>query len=162
MIRYLPRYVKISFQEFPGHINLIIPIVYCGKKCPECHSSFLQEKDPPDAEDLTLEIFENYLKKYDKFIDSVIFFGGEHSPESLVNLVNLAKKKGLISVLYTGWGLEELDSKLVETFDYVKYGAYNQNLGGLDSPMTNQVFLDLKTRKNLNYLFQKNKINHKI
>lgn len=53
---------------------------------------------------------------------------------------NLAhcKSKGFKTALYSGFPLEHASEDLLYLLDYIKVGAYDETLGGLKSPTTNQ------------------------
>ncbi|MDO5070638.1 MAG: hypothetical protein Q4D78_10700, partial [Neisseria zoodegmatis] len=62
---------------------------------------------------------------------------------------------GLKTCLYTGLEREELSDGLLPYLTYLKTGRWIAGLGGLDSPITNQRFTDLRSGAVLNRLFIK-------
>lgn len=84
--------------------------------------------------------------------------GGEWHQTELRGLLDLVKSVNLKTALYTG--LEQLPDLLTEKLDYVKLGPYMRELGGLDSPTTNQRLIDLTSGDCLNHYFLNNKGAH--
>tara|TARA_R100000353_G_scaffold111108_1_gene79747 strand:+ start:456 stop:701 length:246 start_codon:yes stop_codon:yes gene_type:complete len=80
--------------------------------------------------------------------------GGEWHGEKLLKLLKIAKREGYKTCLYTGE--ENVDTMLLEQLDFIKTGKWDPTLGGLDSPQTNQRFIEVETNRNLNHLFTKN------
>lgn len=79
--------------------------------------------------------------------------GGEWDAD-LSRMLLYAKSQNVKTCLYTGQSkISMLHSALLT---YVKLGKYIEKLGGLDSPTTNQLFYNLKTKELLNYKFLKN------
>ena len=58
---------------------------------------------------------------------------------------------GYKTCLYTGE--EEVSPEILEHLTYIKTGPWIQELGGLSSPSTNQMFKEVKTNSILNHLF---------
>lgn len=132
MLKYL--YYKEIFKEVPGEITLGISISGCQVRCKGCHSRDLwEDKGTP----LTPQCLEHLLKEH-QGVTCLCIFGGEHDIDALTELFMYAHKR-----IKTAWycGLDMLPKKhlgLLEYLDYLKLGHYNQELGGLDSPTTNQ------------------------
>lgn len=150
------RYSKIDivYQEVPNEISLAFFITGCPMRCPGCHSKEYQ--NPKIGNVLDSKSFENKLKQYKGLISCVCFFGGEWDVE-LKKLLDIAHTKyKLKTCLYTGRDLNNKDVVAVKPFlDFVKYGPYIQNRGGIQSKNTNQVFFDLNKNKSMTFLFQK-------
>ena len=73
-------------------------------------------------------------------------------------LIFTAKCKQLKTALYTGLNIKQVQRQcpeLLAYLDYIKTGKWLPHLGGLDSPTTNQEFLNLQTGEILNKLFWK-------
>lgn len=139
----------ILFQEVPGEISLAFYVCGCPLHCKGCHSPELWTEK--NGERLEMENFENLLRRYAGYISCVLFMGGEWHPGQLNQFLKRARQENLKTALYTG--LEKLSSSLSENLDFVKLGPWRQELGGLSSPGTNQVFWDLNRQQVLNHLF---------
>ena len=132
MLRYL--YVKEVFREIPGEISLGLSISGCQIHCSGCNQRDLwEDKGTP----LTLECLEHLLKEH-QGVTCLCLFGGEHDMDTLTELFMYAHKK-----VKTAWyaGLDILPKKhlgVLGYLDYLKLGHYDDSLGGLDSPTTNQ------------------------
>ena len=77
---------------------------------------------------------------------------------SLLSLILTVKYKQLKTALYTGLNMKQVQRQypeLLACLDYIKTGKWLPHLGGLDSPITNQEFLNLQTGEMLNKLFWK-------
>jgi anaerobic ribonucleoside-triphosphate reductase activating protein len=137
MLRFIN--YDIVFQEIPGEVTLAINISNCPHRCKGCHSPYLWE----DAGTLLDEqALSDLLKKYSDAITCICFMGGDAHPQQVANLAALSRVKtgGKIK---TGWysGRDTLpENSFVQYFDYIKLGAYVENLGGLDVATTNQRF----------------------
>ena len=126
---------EIVFREFPDEITLAINISNCPIHCKGCHSPELWNDV---GERLT-------YTKLDELIDNspgitcVGFMGGDSDPKYINGLafyINMNHPK-----LKVGWysGKETFSKDIEpELFDYIKTGPYIEELGGLDSPTTNQ------------------------
>lgn len=156
------RYQKSSvlFQEVPNETSLTFFIAGCPMKCKGCHSPELRKNV---GTDLTEDHLGYLLDKYNNLITCVCFMGGDWNDTALVVLLNKIKTDypEIRTCLYTGRNKLN-NKKLVSLCDYIKYGPYIEKYGPLTSKTTNQVFLDVKNNKNLNYLFQKERDVHKI
>lgn len=139
----------IVFQEVPGEISLSLSISGCPIRCPGCHSPELW----PARNGTPLETaeFEKLLARYRGLITNVLFLGGEWHRASLMELLRLARERGLHTSLYTG--LDEVDAELMRHLTFLKTGPWVASRGGLADPGTNQVFRDLRTGAVLNHLF---------
>lgn len=148
------RYVdeKIVWQEVPDETSLAFTISGCPLRCKGCHSS--EYRNGELGTQLTQEYFSGQLKKYEGLISCVLFLGGEWH-EQLKTFLTIARKHNLHTCLYTG--METAPGHLLPYLTYVKTGPWIKTLGGLDSPITNQQFIDLRTGLSLNYRFQSHK-----
>lgn len=64
------------------------------------------------------------------------------------------RHSGLKTALYTG--LDAIPSSLQAELTYLKTGPWVMELGGLDTPTTNQRFIDCTNGEVLNHLFWRN------
>ena len=132
MLKYL--YCKEVFTEVPSEISLGISISGCQIRCPACHSRELwEDKGTP----LTPQCLDNLLKEH-RGITCLLLMGGEHDIDALTELFHHAMKK-----IKTAWycGLDSIPKNKVgicQYLDFLKLGHYDPELGGLDSPTTNQ------------------------
>ncbi len=143
---------QVVLQEVPGEISLCFSISGCDKHCEGCHSPFLWKEGNGSL--LNQETYTSLLDQYSKLATCILFMGGEWHERELIAMLQLAKDKDYKTCLYTG---EEIISKdILDQLTWIKTGKWNQSLGGLESSQTNQKFTEIKTNKNLNYLFNKN------
>jgi len=140
---------KIVFQEVPDETALVFPISGCPRQCPGCHSPDLQSQETGAL--LTSQIYQDYLTRYQEFVTCICFFGGDQEAATLVPFLRLARQHKLKTCLYTGACL--VPPEIHQELDYLKTGPWIASLGGLDSPGTNQKFVDLLTGKVLNHRF---------
>lgn len=145
------RYVneQIVWQEVPGETSLAFTISGCPLRCKGCHSS--EYRNPNLGSPLSVRYFCERLKHYEGLISCVLFLGGEWH-EQLKTFLAIAQQKKLHTCLYTG--LESAPGQLLPYLTYVKTGPWLAARGGLDSPTTNQQFMDLRTNQLLNHCFQ--------
>lgn len=134
MLKYA--YTKELFTEVPGEITLGISITGCTIHCKGCHSRELWEDK---GESLDVETLCGLLNQHEG-ITCVCLFGGEHDIDALTELFMYAHKR-----VKTAWysGLDRLPKDkhgILQFLDFYKEGHFDYELGGLDSPTTNQKF----------------------
>jgi len=144
--------IQITLQEVPGEISICFSICGCNIHCIGCHSPILWKEK--NGQKLTSNIFKNTLEKYKNSASCVLFMGGEWHKKELINYLNYAQKEGYKTCLYSGEKNIEVD--ITKHLNWLKTGKWIAELGGLDSPTTNQKFIELKSNKTLNHLFLKN------
>ena len=157
MLRYL--YCKEVFQEIPDEISLGISISGCQIRCRGCHSRELWENS---GIPLTSHELDRLIGKHNG-ITCVLFMGGEHDVDTLIELLE-GVPDSLKKAWYCGYDIiPRGDVRILTHLDYVKLGHYDMELGGLDSPSTNQKLLkrtsesnNLTDWENLNFKLQKN------
>lgn len=139
----------ISCQEVPDELSLILSISGCPNRCTGCHSKYLWKETVGEV--LDQNKLEMILKRYERLITCVCFFGGEWHQEELITFLEIIQSKSLKTCLYTG--SENIGQEILDHLTYVKLGPYLKNKGGLNSKETNQRFINVKTQQNLNELF---------
>ena len=131
---------QVVLREFPDEITLALNISNCPNRCKGCHSPYLQE-------DQGVVVYEDIL---DSLIESnpgiscVGFMGGDASVDEVVQFAKHVRDK---HGLKTGWysGRDYIpNTDILNYFDYIKYGHYDEQCGPLDSPMTNQVMIRIE------------------
>ncbi len=142
MLKYI--YCKEIFSEVPWELTLGISISGCQIHCKGCHSRELwEDKGTP----LTIEELQSLLDKH-QGITCVCLLGGEHDIDSLTELFMYAHER-VKTAWYCGLDMIPKDKVgILEYLDFVKLGHYDQELGGLDSPTTNQKFYKVESRSN--------------
>lgn len=140
---------QVVLQEVPGEVALAFTISGCPLRCRGCHSadSWPADRGIP----LTPEYLQQRLNEYQGLLTCVLFLGGEWQPQALKDLLTIARAQGLATCLYTG--LEQIPADVEVLLSYLKTGPWVAELGGLNSPTTNQRMLDLRTRELINYRF---------
>ena len=126
----------IVFQEIPDEVTLAVNVSNCPFRCKGCHSRHLQQDI---GRELDEEAVATLLQSYDKAVTCICFMGGDAAPGELYRLADFVRESRDGKVK-TAWysGAERLPEKAKEHFDFVKTGPYQEALGGLDSPTTNQ------------------------
>ena len=81
----------------------------------------------------------------------MLFLGDEWEHDRLVNYLDAAISEGFKTCLYTG--LDEVSGELLSRLTYLKTGRWVAALGGLESPGTNQKFIEVSSGTVLNHLF---------
>lgn len=125
---------SVVMQEVPDEITLAFNITGCPYHCVGCHSEFLQgDSGIPLLNDLI-----DIVGRYRAYISCVCFMGGDHEMKELIQAVWELRSHypELLLCIYTG--NDNPDDILFDLFDYVKVGHYDKDLGGLNSPKTNQ------------------------
>ena len=134
MLKYIN--TQVVFQEFPGETTLAINLANCPHHCDGCHSPHLWADD---GTHLTIEELSRLINPIEKNITCIGFMGGDADFEELINLVGVARR--MYPSLKIGWysGNNAWSDEMMYLFDYVKFGSYKKELGGLNNPTTNQV-----------------------
>lgn len=132
MMKYVDE--MICFQEVPNETTLSFSISNCPHHCKGCHSSYLAE----DIGIPLLNVLREKMEYHKGLITCVLFLGGddEKQADDLLKCVNVCKEYGVKTALYSG--ATSIPDYLWNFFDYVKIGPYVEELGALDSPLTNQ------------------------
>lgn len=142
---------QLTFQEVPTEISLCFLISGCPLRCKGCHSVDAWKRD--QGQELTLQYYESLLQNFIGVATCVCFLGGEWHENRLIEFLQMAKKYQFKTCLYTG--LEDVSAEIKIHLDFIKTGHFITELGGLNSPKTNQKFIHLASGKLLNNLFIK-------
>ena len=129
----------IVFQEVPDEVTLALNISNCPNRCAGCHSPHLMEDR---GEILDEVVLAGLLEKYGDTITCVCFMGGDCDPQEVERL-SACVRETTGRRIKTAWysGRSDLpEGFALQHFDYIKLGPYMEQLGGLDSPSTNQRF----------------------
>lgn len=144
---------QIVWQEVPNEVSLAFLVAGCPLSCKGCHST--DSWKVGQGNPLTLDYLCHRLDKYNGLLTCVLFMGGEWQADTLSSLLQLVQAKGLRTCLYTGLEQEDVPQKLLPYLTYLKTGRWIAERGGLDSPHTNQRFIDLRNGSILNHYFLK-------
>jgi anaerobic ribonucleoside-triphosphate reductase activating protein len=80
------------------------------------------------------------MEKYGNAITCICFMGGDSEPDEVDRLA-VHLRRSIKQPIKTAWysGKQNIPKSCnLHNFDYIKLGAYIEELGGLDSPKTNQ------------------------
>lgn len=127
---------QVVFQEFPGETTFAINLTNCPHHCEGCHSPHLWKDE---GTPLTIDELSNLIAPIEKNITCIGFMGGDADLNELIKLVGVARL--IYPSLKMGWysGNNAWSDEMTYLFDYVKFGSYKKELGGLNSPTTNQM-----------------------
>ena len=136
---------QVVMREFPDEISLVFNISGCLNHCPDCHSKYLWGDV---GEKLDEQFIERAIKE-NSGITCIGFMGGDGSVQEVVRLAyyirdNYDLRIGWYSGRYPeGNNIASVyDSEYdLYVFDYIKFGPYIAERGGLDNPNTNQFML---------------------
>ncbi|MDV7188153.1 anaerobic ribonucleoside-triphosphate reductase activating protein [Lutibacter sp. TH_r2] len=144
--------LTITMQEVPGEISICFSICGCKLNCKGCHSSYLWNMN--NGKLLSEELYRKTLKKYKNLATCILFMGGEWHEKELINYLKIAQSQNFTTCLYSGE--LSISNSITQHLTWIKTGPWIEELGGLDSPKTNQQFREVKTNQLLNQLFKKN------
>ena len=137
--------VSPSFGLVKKEVSIGIEITQCPHKCKGCHSPELCEDIGSElTKDALANILNHYTHENCPLFSCVVFMGGDHDPFALVKRIREVKsqypdiKIGLYS------GAEKVSEEIESLLDYLKTGKYVEELGSLDSPTTNQKFIEFE------------------
>jgi anaerobic ribonucleoside-triphosphate reductase activating protein len=139
---------QITFSEIPDEVCLSYLITGCTLKCPGCHS--VDSWNPKAGQPLTLEVFTQNLIKYQDWITTVLFMGGEWHQDQLIHYLRISLEFKMKTALFTG--LKSAPQELINNLTYLKTEPYIRDLGGLASHNTNQKLINIKTGKQINFI----------
>ena len=143
MLKYVT--VEVTFGEVPSEVTLCINISGCTIQCPDCHSKYLWEDI---GEDLTTDTLKDFIAK-NEGITCICLMGGDSQPNEIYRLAQWIKENSNLKVCwYSGAALRNDFPSAY--FDYIKTGPYKKDLGGLDSPTTNQRFYQIFPKYDIN------------
>lgn len=132
MLKYL--FKSIVFQEIPDETSLALEISGCIIRCKFCHSRELWEDK---GTELTIEELDRLLKE-NEGVTCLLLMGGEHDIGHLVVLLQHVWGR-IKTAWYCGLDMVPKDKVYICQFlDFLKLGHYDEELGGLSSPTTNQ------------------------
>lgn len=143
MVKYCGSH--IAFQEVPNEVSLILSITNCPNNCDGCHSPWLRADI---GNELSVGEIRYMLDGYPGGITCVCFMGTGKEPKELAPLVLSVHRSGYKVCIYDGNDTPDLLTYLQSMGEdylpeYYKFGSYKKELGGLDSPITNQRMLKL-------------------
>lgn len=140
-MKYL--YYDVVFQEIPDELSIAFLITNCPRCCDGCHSPQLQEDIGKrlDGEELKRIIELNMVDDKPLF-SCILFMGGEQYHDILLSHLIYCESLKIKTALYTG--ADDVDDEIKQHLNYLKVGAYKKELGGLESPTTNQKLIKLK------------------
>ena len=138
MLKYTD--TQVTFREIPDEITLCINISGCPIKCPDCHSKELWG-------DIGINLSSDELLRLireNNGITCVCFMGGDADIWEVRKLIRVIRD-AYGDKLKVAWysGQNEIHPVLMVELDYYKYGSYKKELGGLDSPTTNQKLFEV-------------------
>ena len=122
----------ITLTEIPGEIALYFEVGNCECHCKGCHSNYLWDTNLSTPMKNPEYIF-NIVRKYKDDVTAILFMGGNRNGMDFLTFLEEVVKPAT----YCRW---------------IKVGLYQKDKGGLDSPITNQLFLEVQ-----NYNFLKGK-----
>ena len=123
---------SVVLEEIPDRVSLAVEISNCRGNCIGCHSPFLK-KDI--GRELTPAVIDALVA--DNFgVNCFLFLGEGRDPETLLDLADHVRSKGLLAAVYSG--REEVEDIFWDHFDYIKLGPYKEAFGPLNNPTTNQ------------------------
>lgn len=127
----------IVFQEIPDEVTLAINLSNCPHRCAGCHSPHLQQNIGKELNEAALS---DLLRKYEKSITCVCFMGGDATPHEvcrMASFIQTSRNRRIKTAWYSG--CQRLHREIdVNWFNFIKFGAYIESLGGLDKKTTNQ------------------------
>ena len=146
MLKYAA--LDIVFQEVPNETSLAIGITGCTLHCIGCHSRDLWEDK---GEPLDVSTIEKMLYAH-KGITCLLLLGGEHDIDTLIEIFQYAHRR-IKTAWYCGLDMIPKDKVgILNYLDFVKTGHYDAELGGLDSPTTNQRLYQIEHSPNGDYV----------
>lgn len=148
MLKYVD--AKVVFAEVPDEVTLAINISNCPCNCKGCHSPYLGTNT---GEPLFPEVLDELIDN-NKGITCVAIMGGDSNPAEVDALAFYIK--AIYDNIKVAWysGRQELSKEIdLQNFDAIKLGGYNESLGPLNCPTTNQRFYKIIEGKMYDYTY---------
>ena len=145
----------IVFQEIPDEVTLAVNITNCPNRCEGCHSPHLQEDI---GEELSEAQIISLMDKYSSAITCFCFMGGDADPLEVNRLARFIRVR--YPELKTAWysGCVKLPKGIdTRSFQFIKLGGYDEELGTLKSETTNQHLFQVQQNgelKDISYMFK--------
>ncbi len=137
---------RVVFLEVPDRTTLAINISGCPIRCPACHSKWLWEDKGTVLDEKEI----SRLIQANEGINCVAFMGGDAETAKIRDYSTFIKENypDIQTCWYSGRNAEEMpvmdEGGLLRNLDYVKFGPFDPNKGGLSSKTTNQVMFRLE------------------
>ncbi|MBO4574383.1 MAG: anaerobic ribonucleoside-triphosphate reductase activating protein [Bacteroidales bacterium] len=125
----------IVFQEVPDETSLAINLTNCPNHCNGCHSPHLWEDT---GAELTEQELDRLAEIYKGDITCICIMGGDAAKHEVENLARHIKHDLRLKMAWYSGRYDKPSN--IEDFDYIKFGPYIPEKGGLKSPDTNQRF----------------------
>lgn len=135
----------ITLAEIPDRITLFIEFGNCKLKCKGCHSENLWE--PVEKQMNYTDIYE-IVKRYQGLgANAIVIMGGTTNGVPMSDLGELItmlnNNFGNCIGLFSGLQRLEIHNEFLCDLRWLKVGPYEEPLGGLSSPLTNQRFYEI-------------------
>lgn len=125
----------ISTQYTLKYKSLEIVVSGClgnnGKHCVGCHSPETWNFDIGENYNLKMPSIISKIHKANELIDWIWIYGGEpldNKHEDLIDMLEQLKQTEKPIMLFTRYGFEEVPDDIKNLCDYIKCGAYREDL----------------------------------
>ena len=112
-------------------------IYLSGCKAPHCKGCHSKDSwDFNAGEPIVIEELCNKIKKHSYYINSIWLMGGEPTHQNYNELVYLLDKLSTLNKdmwLWTRYDIKDIDKDILNYFDYIKSGKYDEALPGYDT-----------------------------
>jgi pyruvate formate lyase activating enzyme len=135
--------IPTSTLDWPGKVVLVVFMWGCPLKCPYCSNSRFIEV-PEDVQPSDTEVVNARVMEASRFLDAVVFSGGEPfmQPAALKEMASYVKGLGLLVGVHTNGAypdrIEEmanaglLDAVFMDVKAPLEYGPYREACGDMD------------------------------
>lgn len=132
---------EVTFREFPDETALLLNISNCPNNCEGCHSPYLREDKGDEIGQLRKQkVFRSEYTCIGIMGDGWNKHRLKIDIKAIRDLYKREYKKDIKFGLYSGKDYLP-EQEIMDLFDYVKIGHYEEKYGPLDSPTTNQIML---------------------
>ena len=137
----------ITMNEIPGRIAVYFELGNCTQGCPGCHSPHLTQQQVLAI--TPIEELEGIAEtQATKGANAIVLMGGTTNGITEADLITISKRLSSILpvCLYSGRDDLEADQYIAEKagLTWLKTGSYQEERGGLNSPITNQHFYECR------------------
>jgi anaerobic ribonucleoside-triphosphate reductase activating protein len=115
---------SVTFREMPFNPSGSLTFFTGGQCKHECIGCSWGNVKPKGYE-WSEEYFKNVLLRKGEHTNAVCILGeGDHSFEEVFRYLKIAKDLGFITMLYTGYELEDVPQDILSILDYIKVGKW--------------------------------------
>lgn len=113
----------ITFREMPFSQSGSLTF-FTGGQCRYNCAGCSWGETKPEGVEIDLDKFRGIIKKKRKHTKAICFLGEGADYNELIPYLELARKMGFTTMLYTGGDFDDFDTDFLQLLDYIKVGSW--------------------------------------